>query len=117
VLLGPRVGGEAALAPVDPGVRVVLIEVAHALHAPEAAGLEELRELAVGHLVAIELEVAHVGAVHGAFVQNAPASISMMPSARAAPGPGAGAGGPTRTSASAAPSAEPRRVHAVTRPR
>ena len=70
-----------------------------------AAGLEELRHLAGGHLVAVEPEVAHVDAVHGALVGGA--GIAAHPE-RA---------GLDEHGAVAAPTAEPRRVHAVTRSR
>src|SRR5689334_406313 len=52
----------------DPRVGVVQVVVGQALGAAEPASLQEEGELAVGDLVAVEPEVAHVHAVQGRFL-------------------------------------------------
>jgi hypothetical protein len=56
------------VAPVDAGVGVGGVEVVHALGAPEAAGLEEERDVPVRDLVTVQPEVAHVDAMERPLV-------------------------------------------------
>jgi hypothetical protein len=71
MILEARVGGEAAVAPMNARVRVVHVEVIHALRAPEPARLEEERHLPVRDLVAVQPEVAHEDAMERSLVGGA----------------------------------------------
>jgi hypothetical protein len=121
------VGDEPGVAPVDPDVGVVRVDVAHALGAAEPARVEELGELPVGDLVALEPEVADVDAVSRRLVRSA--RVPPHPERagldehdavgprdrRSAARPGAS--GPIVASASTVPGTRLRRAHAITRPR